>query len=248
MRGRPVTDAYREDLAYIHDAGFGGLAQAAAPVLLDALRHRGFDRGLVVDLGCGSGIFAKAIADAGYDVVGIDLSPSMIALARDRVPAGDFRVGSLLKADLPRCVAVTAIGECFNYLFDRGNTESSLARLFKRIHGALEPGGALLFDIAGPGRVRGTAPQRSFRESDDWAVLVHVEEDRDHRILTRRITSFRRVGELYRRDQETHRQRLIAPAEPARALRAIGFRVRILRGYGAASFRAGQAAFLARKP
>ena len=26
-----MTDAYRDDLAYIHDAGFGGFAQAAAP-------------------------------------------------------------------------------------------------------------------------------------------------------------------------------------------------------------------------
>jgi SAM-dependent methyltransferase len=242
-----MTDAYREDLAYIHDAGFGGLAQAAAPVLLNALRQRGIDRGLVVDLGCGSGIMAKAVADAGYQVVGIDLSPSMIALARERVPAGDFRVESLLKADLPRCDAVTAIGECFNYLFDRGNSGASLSRLLKRIHEALEPRGVLLFDVAGPGRVRGAAPRRSFWESDDWAALVHVEEDSGHRTLTRRITSFRRVGELYRRDQETHRQRLIPPAELARALRAIGFRVRMLRGYGATAFPVGLAGFLARK-
>jgi hypothetical protein len=33
-----MTDAYREDLAYIHDVGFGHLAKNAAPVLLEALR------------------------------------------------------------------------------------------------------------------------------------------------------------------------------------------------------------------
>ena len=40
-------------------------------------------------------------------------------------------------------------------------------------------------------------------------MLVTSEEDRRHRLLTRRITSFRRVGDLYRRDQEVHRQRLL---------------------------------------
>lgn len=35
-----MTDAYREDLAYIHDVGFGHLAKNAAPILLEALRPR----------------------------------------------------------------------------------------------------------------------------------------------------------------------------------------------------------------
>ena len=90
-----MTDAYRDDLAFIHDAGFGGMARAAGPVLVNALRKRGFDGGLVVDLGCGSGILSQAMAEAGYDVLGIDISPAMIALARERVPTGTFRVGSL---------------------------------------------------------------------------------------------------------------------------------------------------------
>ena len=59
-----------------------------------------------------------------------------------------------------------------------------------------------------------------------------TEEDRQRQLLTRRITSFRQVGELYRRDQEVHRQRLLAGSELAAQLRSIGFRVRILRGYG----------------
>ena len=37
--GPEMTAAYRDDLAYIHDAGFGGFARAAGPVLVDALRR-----------------------------------------------------------------------------------------------------------------------------------------------------------------------------------------------------------------
>jgi SAM-dependent methyltransferase len=243
-----MTNAYGEDLAYIHDAGFGGLATNAAPVLLDALRRRGLASGLVIDLGCGSGILAGAMSTAEYDVLGIDISGAMVAMARVRVPNGQFREDSLLAAELPPCVAVAAVGECFNYLFDSGNTERGLRELFRRIHGALSKGGVLVFDVAEPGRVPGTGPRRAYTEGDGWAVLVTAEEDRQHGLLTRRITSFRRVGELYRRDEETHRLRLMRRSELAGQLRGTGFRVRILSGYGPSRFAPGHVGFLARKP
>ena len=74
------------------------------------------------------------------------------------------------------------------------------------------------------------------------------EEDKRKRILTKRITTFRRVGELYRRDQEIHRQRLISRGEVVKQLRDIGFRVRILDGYGPLKFGPGHAGLMAQKP
>jgi SAM-dependent methyltransferase len=243
-----MADAYREDLAYIHDAGFGGYARSAAPVLLGALRQAGAERGLVIELGCGSGILSAEIAAAGYDVLGYDISEAMIALARRRVPQARFRVQSLWAAELPACVAVAAVGECVNFLFDPDNTDAALAKLFRRIHDALCPGGLLLFDVAEPGRVPGGGPRRDYREGNDWAVLVTAEEDRRRRLLTRRITSFRKVGKLYRREQEVHQLRLLRGAALARQLRGIGFRVRLLRAYGEFRFPPGYVALLARKP
>ncbi len=248
---QPGVKAYRSDLAYIHDAGFGDVARQAAPVLLEALRQRGIDRGLVIDLGCGSGILSQDIAAAGYDVLGIDISEAMIAIARERVPQGRFLVESLLQAELPPCVAVAAVGEAFNYLFDTGNTGRALGKLFWRIHDALEPGGLLLFDVAEPGRVAGAGPQRKHVEGEGWAVLVTLEEDPRRRLLTREITTFRKVedqGEdLYRRDHEVHRQRLLPRAEVTAQLRSLGFRVRTLAGYGPQRFARGHVGLLARK-
>jgi SAM-dependent methyltransferase len=190
---------------------------------------------------------AAEISAAGYDVLGFDISGPMIGLARKRAPQARFRQQSLLTADVPPCVAVTAIGECFNYLFDRGNTDDALAKLFRRIYEALHPSGLFMFDVAGPGRVPGSGPQARFREEADWAVLVTTEEDRRQRLLTRRITSFRKVGKLYRRTREVHRLRLFNGSELAGLLRGIGFRVRILRGYGPFRFPPGSVGLLARK-
>jgi SAM-dependent methyltransferase len=244
----PEVSSYRQDLACIHDAGYGHFARAAAPVLLEGLRRRGMGSGLIVELGCGSGILAAELSQARYDVLGVDLSKSMIALARRRAPKATFRVQSLWEADLPSCVAVTAIGECFNYLFDQRNTNAALLKLFHRVHAALCPDGLFLFDAAEPGRVPGSGVQRHFREEEDWTVLVSVEEDRAAQQLTRRITSFRRVGKLYRREHEVHQLRLLTGVVLARQLRLIGFRVRLLRRYGPLRFPPGYVALLARKP
>ena len=243
-----MGESYGPDLAYIHDVGHSAFARDAAPGLLELLRRAGKVGGLVVDLGCGSGIWAGELRAAGYDVLGIDQSEAMTALARARVPGAEFRTGSFLAADLPACAAVTSIGECFSYLFDKGNTGRALGRLFRRVYGALEPGGLLIFDVVVPGRVPGRGPQRSFREGDDWAVLVTVEEDRRQALLTRRITSFRKVGELYRRTEEVHRLRLSDRSVLAEQLRAAGFRVRSLAGYGRLRFVRGTVGFWARKP
>jgi SAM-dependent methyltransferase len=241
-----MAEAYRDDLAYIHDAAFGGFARGAAALLLEELVRQGFDRGLVIDLGCGSGILSEQLAARGFAVLGIDLSAALIALARQRVPQGVFRVESLLTAELPRCVAVAAVGECVNYLFDEHHSLEGVRLVLGRAFQALAPGGLLVFDVAEPGRVPG-GTSRTFMEGEGWAVLVAAEEDRQQGLVTRHITSYRQAGELYRRDHEVHRLRLLPRDRVVSWLEEIGFAVRILEAYGPVQFFPGHVGFLARK-
>ncbi len=239
-------EGYKDDLAYIHDVGFGDFAKNSAPRLLELLRQNGITNGLVVDLGCGSGLWARELSQAGYDILGIDISPAMIELARERVPRGEFRVASLLKTDLPRCVAVTSLGECLSYLFDESNSIRELRPLFHRVYDALKPGGVFVFDVAEPGRRKG--PRQKHFEGPDWAVLMEVEEDTRTNRVRRGITLFRKIGELYRRDQEVHRLQLYKRSDVAKELRRVGFRVRTLRAYGDQAMIKGCVGFIARKP
>jgi SAM-dependent methyltransferase len=57
--------------------------------------------GTIGDVGCGPGHIAAYLAQRGLDVVGIDLSPHMIDVARARYPALAFRVGSMTNLDVP---------------------------------------------------------------------------------------------------------------------------------------------------
>ena len=240
-------NAYREDLAYIHDAGHSAVSNAAAQRLVEELRGLGFRHGTVVDLGCGSGMLACVVSHAGYRVIGMDISDAMVAIARKRAPEAEFYVRSFVSADLPPCIAVTAIGEVLNYAFDERNGMQAREDLFRRAYEALAPGGLLMFDMAGSGRAA-SGNQRTFVEGSDWAVLVEAELDETRHELTRRITSFRQVGTLYRRDTETHRLILVDPNEILQSLRSVGFQVQPLDGYSAERLPIGLAGFLSRKP
>jgi SAM-dependent methyltransferase len=241
-----AQDPYRADLAYIHDAGFGHFAEAAAAELRRLLHAQKVTRGRMVELGCGSGIQAERMVRAGYDVTGFDISRDMVDLSRRRVPGAKFECASFLDVEIPPCMAVTAVGEIFNYLFDRRNSLARLKSVFRRVREALAPGGLFLFDVATVGRVPG-GRARNFTEGDGWACLYEAEEDYRSKTLTRRIATFRRSGELYRRDDEIHRLRLYERRELLQPLRQLGFRVRTLSGYDKLKFPAGYVGFAARK-
>lgn len=237
---------YGEDLAYIHDAGFGGFALHSATGLLALLRRNGIDRGLIVDLGCGSGVWARQLGFAGYDALGVDVSPDMIRLARRKAPKASFVKASLEDFQLPRCAAVTSIGECISYAFADDRANRNIPRLFRRVRRALEPGGVLILDFARAGREPGGMPKKSYWTGEDWAVLVENTEDSAAGLLTRRIITFRSVGRSWRRTEETHRVRLYRVDEITNLLTLAGFEVRVLRGYGKVRFHSGHAGLLAR--
>ena len=239
---------YGEDLAYIHDVGHADFALHSAPGIKRILERSGIREGLIVDLGCGSGLLARKLIDAGYGVFGIDISEAMIEIASERAPEAEFRVGSLFEVGIPPCQAVTAISEVLNYLFDPENEHLGLNRVFRRVHDSLAPGGVFVFDVLGPGQVPPGTRAKGFGVGEDWAVLSEREEDAERGTMERRIVSFRKVGEYYRRIDEVHRVRLYDPSELAAELERAGFQVRTMHSYGDLPLEEGHTAFAAQKP
>lgn len=73
---------YRADLALVHHLGFGFHADDCAPGVLELLAPVRERDGLVVELGCGSGLLTRYLVDAGHRVIATDASPAMLDLAR----------------------------------------------------------------------------------------------------------------------------------------------------------------------
>lgn len=105
------------------------------------------DRNLrILDVGCGTGSFLRALATAGYrDVWGIELSDYAAAIARERTGARVL-VGDILDADLPAAsFDVINATEVIEHLRD--------PRLFfARVHELLAPGGVFVYST---GNARG---------------------------------------------------------------------------------------------
>ena len=219
---RATSDGYGVDLAAIHADGFTLLADAAAR----EAQARLSPGSRVLDLGCGDGTTAARLAAAGHHVAGIDVSAAMIDLARARVPSGEFRVGSFVDVPLPRDLdAVLAVGEVLGYLLDE---RADLDEVLGRVAAALRPGGLLLFDLAGPGRVP-PGGRRAWTEGDGWTVLVDAVERAD--VLQRRVVAFRdQGGGVFRRTEELHPLRLYRREDVLRRLHAAGFAAEILAG------------------
>lgn len=116
-----IQDPDTRDAAVL--TAYDALAGAYADHLSDELEGKPFDRwlvqrlgreavGPVLDVGCGPGQITAALAAAGADVSGLDLSPAMIDQARTLHPELDFEVGDLSRVLRPRTAsgwgAVTA--------------------------------------------------------------------------------------------------------------------------------------------
>jgi len=232
---------YLTDLAYIHHEGFGGLSRDAAPALRRILRSHGLRGARIVEAGCGSGILAKSLVQAGHRVVGIDASPAMIALARKHAPGARFRVASLTATAIPRCDVVVAVGEVITYL----PSWRAVQRFIARVHDALPPGGLFLFDFIESGERR-TFPPRS-RGGADWAIVTRADLSADRRVLTRRMTTFRKLDGAYRQSRETHRVRIYPRARMAEELSRAGFTATLRRSFGACRLLVGDVAVVAER-
>lgn len=221
---------YRDDLAWIHHAGFSEFAESAAPGVIALL-----PKGLIVEIGCGSGILARALTDAGFEVLGIDASPAMIELARVHAPNARFEVARFADAALPPCAAIVAMGEVLNY--------GTLDDVKRFVRNASHAGELLIFDVA----ERGSYPAHEERRigGEDWSVIVIKDSDGKH--LTRRVLTFRQIDGVTRRDEEVHKVELYDREELTAILREHGFHVRTRRSYGSRRLPVGHAVYVARR-
>jgi SAM-dependent methyltransferase len=235
-----VTGEYAADLTFVHDVGFTNYVRSAVPFLVAHLVRGGGGQETIIDLGCGTGVWCAELLTHGFDVVGIDLSPDMIELAKTRAPQARFICGSLHTCDLPPCDGVTAIGEVLNYLHDeRAGVEGAMRSLFERIASAITPGGNFIFDLALHGRCPEGSSAKHWVE-DDWAMCQRAEER--YGVLTRRLTVFRKTKTaLWRRSDEVHRLRLYAVDDVVAMLEAAGFAVRVYEDWSEGALGGGEA-------
>jgi SAM-dependent methyltransferase len=237
---------YRRDLALVHHRGFGFHAASCAPgilTLLAPVRARG---GVVLEVGCGSGLLTRELVAAGHRVVASDASPAMLEIAREHAGgAAQVRRITLPDDPLPGADAVVGVGHPLNYLPD----EDSLRRALIAIAGALRPGGVLAIDVCDLdwATARRDVPGMG-RVGADWAIITEYSVPSPDRFV-RDMTTFVPNGDgSWRRDGERHENVLVDTAALPPLLREHGVEATVGSSFGAETLPPGLRTLIGRRP
>jgi len=222
-----MSSIYRRYAEAYVKAGQGRWSLQLVPWVTRVFELHGPAPASLVDVACGPGEFAVAMAQHGLQVTGVDQSPEMLTIARQR--AADKRVGvtfleqDMRRLELPGPVdAATCLYDSLNYLTSDADFRQTLAA----IAGALRRGGLFLFDM---NTVQGLATRWGNRvwviQNNEDAVEVDQSEfDYDAGIATLTVNAFlRRERDLYERVREIHRERGYPVPVIDRELAAAGF-------------------------
>jgi ubiquinone/menaquinone biosynthesis C-methylase UbiE len=184
----------------------------------------------VIDLACGTGTIAIALADEGYRVTGIDASIDMLTQAQRK--AGERNILWInrdmrsFRVPLP-VEAITCACDGVNYL----TTFKQVEQCFFSVYRALIPGGLFLFDISTPKKLTAMDGQLFALDEDETAYIWRNRMNPTTGVLTMDITFFQDRGDgLFERFEEIHRQRAHSREEICRALANQGFAVRAVYG------------------
>lgn len=224
------TPYYRADLALIHHLGFAFHADDCAPGILELLRPVRDRGGLVVELGCGSGLLTKYLVEAGHRVIATDASEAMLDLARDHAPdAQEIRRLTLPDDPIPQADAIVSVGHALNYLPDAGAIDRALIA----IAGALRPGGVLALDLCDLtyGEARSGASSVGWA-TEDWALVTERSTPAPDRFVRQMAVFMRNEDGSWRRDDERHDNVLIDTSVVPELLARHGVQARLGSSFG----------------
>lgn len=241
--GVPDEPYYRADLARIHHEGFGFHADAVAPGVLRILEP--VKGGVILEIGCGSGLLTRYLVDAGHRIVATDASPAMVELARQNVPDAERTEILRLPDDpIPVADAIVSVGHPISYLDDEVQLDRALAALAA----ALRPGGIVAFDICdlewGAAR-RDQEPQ--LWEGDGWLLVTRTSLPQPN-VFRRDMTTFVRESPTsWHRDDEVHDNILIDTSTLPHRLARHGIDAEVRRAFGGEANPIGLYAVVGRK-
>ncbi|NLO34243.1 MAG: class I SAM-dependent methyltransferase [Candidatus Hydrogenedentes bacterium] len=132
---QPIAAYYDSIMSHVNYARWGMITEKLGRMYPQPLRH--------LDAGCGTGTLMEQLMNPNWQAVGIDLSPSMLAVAQQR------KLKALAVADfcaLPfsnQFHLITCLFDSLNFLLEKEQVVQAMTSFYH----ALQPNGMLYFDI-----------------------------------------------------------------------------------------------------
>ncbi len=177
----------------------------------------------VLDLACGTGTMSFLLAERGYELIGVDFSPEMLAKAAEK-PLSEGKERPIFLCQAMEDLDLYGTVDACVCLLDSVNhiTEpDTLQKAFARVRLFLEPGGLFLFDIHTTSHLEGLDGGIFLDETeDDYCVW---RTDYFDRICTYAMDIFHRTGDAWVRETEVHEEFAYTVEEISNYLKAAGF-------------------------
>ncbi len=172
-----------EQFALIYDWALNELPYEQWIKYLEALFEKfEVEPNLVLDLGCGTGSVTNLLSSKGYEMIGVDLSYDMLAVAREKAKELELDVTyinqDMTELDLFGTIdCVISVGDSLNYIVD----EEDLLEVFKKVNLFLNPGGLFIFDMNTIYKFKEALGNQTYAENhEDYAYIwenYFYEED-----------------------------------------------------------------------
>ncbi len=171
---------------------------------------------LVLDLACGSGTLTCMMAEKGYDMIGLDLSPEMLDIANEKAKEKELDIlfinQDMCDFELYGTVdAVICSLDGVNYVTD----PEDLKKVFALVKNYLNPDGIMIFDINSEYKLRRILGENTFVEDEEGVFYVWQNEfDEEEKICTFILDIFEEDKDgKYSRFEEYQEERAYSTAE-----------------------------------
>lgn len=188
------------------------------------------DKKNLLELACGTGHLALALAQAGFQVTGLDLSEEMLSIASERfneVYGEENNPICLTQGDM---MDLSEVGNydlvtCYSDSLCYMKNELEVQQVFDEVYRILDKGGIFIFDVHSLYKIDTLFPNFSFHdETEDYAFLWDSYTDEAPHSIVHELSFYvRNEDGTFTRHLEDHHERTYALEYYLRLLENAGF-------------------------
>ena len=197
--------------------------------LISLLKEYQVTDGTVVELGCGTGKMTRLLADAGYDMVGVDNSAEMLEIAGERQEEEERNDILYLLQDMRELElfgnirAIVSVCDSMNYILE----PEDLKKVFELVKEYLAEDGVFIFDLNTVHKYRDLMGECTISENREESSFIWENYFyEDEMVNEYDLTLFIRNDEgLYEKYEETHYQKAYALETVCQLIRQAGMKL-----------------------
>ena len=224
---KELTEPY-EKFAYSYDRMMSNVDYVRwANYIEELFRHYKSRPRKILEVACGTGALTELLGERGYEMCGLDRAEGMLTVARQKAEERHLDIpffqGDMRNFELQeRFDAVLCIYDSINYVVDEAELES----VFQAVSRHLDLSGLFIFDVTTERNIVQHFHGQTFAENqDDYSYMWKNIYTYHDKICRTALTFFIREGELFRRFEEIHVQKMFDVNTVKKLLKKTGYKM-----------------------